>query len=296
MTGTTPAEIATPEFDPGAAPVIELRDVSKIYPMPGTRSKRIAIQDINLTVTDVPGRGQCRVILGPSGCGKSTILKIIAGLIPATAGQVLVDGKPVTGPSAERGMVFQGYSSLPWLNVLANVRFGLDLAGVPRAEGDERALTLIERVGLAGNERLYPKNLSGGMRQRVAIARTLACRPRIILMDEPFGALDPKTRIEMQDLMADLWRDQSLDMTFMFVTHDIDEAIFLADKIIVLSQGPGTVLAELEAPAPTAMTRRNLTSGVYRDLKDQIIELIYGPPPEPGVASADHASTPEGTQ
>jgi len=255
--------------------IIELRDVDKAYPMPGGKGERLAITDVNMEVADVPGRGQCRVILGPSGCGKSTILKIIAGLLEPTAGTVKVDGLPVTGPSAERGMVFQGYSSFPWLSVLDNVRFGLDLAGVPRNEGNERALALIERVGLAGNERLYPKNLSGGMRQRVAIARTLACRPRIILMDEPFGALDPKTRIEMQDLVADLWRDQQLDTTFIFVTHDIDEAIFLADKIIVLSHGPGTVLAELEAPAPTDSTRRSLAAGDFRELEEHIIQLIY---------------------
>jgi len=259
-----------------APPVIELRGVAKAYPMPGGKGVRLAITDVNIKVDDVPGRGQCRVILGPSGCGKSTVLKIIAGLLLPTAGEVFVGGEPVTGPSAERGMVFQSYSSFPWLTVLDNVRFGLDLAGVRREEGDERARTLIERVGLAGNEKLYPKNLSGGMRQRVAIARTLACQPRIILMDEPFGALDPKTRIEMQDLVAELWADEELNTTLVFVTHDIEEAVYLADKIVVLSSGPGTVLAELEAPARTATTREGLTSGKYRALTERIIELIYG--------------------
>ncbi len=270
-----------------AAPIIELRGVAKAYPMPGGRGQRLAITDVDLVVDDVPGRGQCRVILGPSGCGKSTVLKLIAGLLEATAGEVLIDGEQVTGPSAERGMVFQGYSSFPWLNVLDNVRFGLDLARVPREEGNQRALALIERVGLAGNERLYPKNLSGGMRQRVAIARTLACRPRIILMDEPFGALDPRTRIEMQELVADLWADEQLNTTLVFVTHDIEEAVFLADRIIVLSKGPGTVLAELEAPAPTATTRENLASGKYRELTERIIELIYGTGGEAQVVRAE---------
>jgi len=256
-------------------PVIELRGVAKSYRMPGGKGKRLAITDINLTVLDVPGRGQCRVILGPSGCGKSTILKIIAGLLEPSAGEVLVNGEPVTGPSAERGMVFQSYSSFPWLNVLDNVRFGLDLAGVPRDKGNARAREMIERVGLAGNERLYPKNLSGGMSQRVAIARTLACHPRIILMDEPFGALDPKTRIEMQDLVADLWSDPELDTTFMFVTHDVSEAIFLADKIVVLSEGPGTVLAELDAPAPTGSTRRRQAAGEFRELEERIFKLMF---------------------
>ncbi|MBN2082765.1 ABC transporter ATP-binding protein [bacterium] len=259
-----------------AGPVIELRGVSKAYPLPTGRGSRLAINDINLTIENVPGRGQCRVILGPSGCGKSTILKIIAGLLEPTTGEVLVDGQAVKGPSRQRGMVFQSYSSFPWLNVLDNVRFGLDLAGVRRDEGDDRALELIKRVGLAGAERLYPKNLSGGMRQRVAIARTLACQPRIILMDEPFGALDPKTRREMQDLVADLWSDPDLDTTFVFVTHDVDEAIFLADKIVVLSAGPGTILAELEAPAPTDRTRQGLATGLYSELERRVVELIYG--------------------
>ena len=273
-----------------AAPIIELRGVAKAYPMPGGKGQRLAITDVDLTVADVPGRGQCRVSLGPSGCGKSTVLKLIAGLLEPTAGEVLVDGEPVTGPSAGRGMVFQGYSSFPWLTVLDNVRFGLDLAGVPREDGNQRARELIELVGLAGNERLYPKNLSGGMRQRVAIARTLACRPRIILMDEPFGALDPKTRIEMQELVAELWADEQLNTTLVFVTHDIEEAVFLADRIIVLSQGPGTVLAELEAPAPTATTRENLASGKYRELTERIIELIYGKGAEAPVAMAEQRS------
>lgn len=259
-----------------AAPIIELRGVAKAYPMPGGKGRRLAITDVDITVADVPGRGQCRVILGPSGCGKSTVLKLIAGLLEPTAGEVLVDGELVTGPSAGRGMVFQGYSSFPWLSVLDNVRFGLDLARVPREEGNERARQLIERVGLAGNERLYPKNLSGGMRQRVAIARTLACQPRIILMDEPFGALDPRTRIEMQDLIAELWADEELNTTLVFVTHDIEEAVFLADRIVVLSSGPGRVLAELEAPAPTATTREGLAGGKYRELTERIIDLIYG--------------------
>jgi NitT/TauT family transport system ATP-binding protein len=258
------------------APIIELRGVGMAYPMPKGRGVRQAVVDIDLTVADEPERGQCRVILGPSGCGKSTILKLIAGLLTPTEGTVSIDGEQVTGPSRHRGMVFQSYSSFPWLNVLDNVRFGLDIAGVPRDEGDEIARELIERVELTGSESMYPRNLSGGMRQRVAIARTLACKPRIILMDEPFGALDPGTRMGMQDLVAGLWRDGDLNTTFIFVTHDVEEAIFLADKIVVLSRGPGTVLAELEAPPPTEVTREGLSSGRFRVLEEQIIKLIYG--------------------
>jgi ABC-type nitrate/sulfonate/bicarbonate transport system ATPase subunit len=263
--------------DPAPPPILELRNVIKRYPLPNGEASRDALVDISFSIRDVPGRGQCRVLLGPSGCGKSTILRLIAGLIAPTTGEVLLDGKPVTGPGSDRGMVFQSYSSFPWLTVLDNVRFGLDLAGVPRARGDAAARELIQRVGLAGTEDLYPKNLSGGMRQRVAIARTLACKPRIILMDEPFGALDPRTRREMQDLVARLWFDDELNPTFVFVTHDIDEAIFLADSIIVMGAGPGRIMAELEAPPPNADTRAGLAEGRFKDLQKKIVDLIYGP-------------------
>jgi ABC-type nitrate/sulfonate/bicarbonate transport system ATPase subunit len=255
--------------------IVELRDVDKYFNL-AEGGRRQALDKINLAISDVPGRGQCKVLLGPSGCGKSTILRLIAGLIKPSSGQVLLDGQPVQGPGRDRGMVFQSYSSFPWLTVLDNVRFGLDLNGVPRREGDEIARQLIERVGLAGTEQLFPKALSGGMRQRVAIARTLAVKPRIILMDEPFGALDPMNRQAMQDLVASLWMDGELNPTFVFVTHDIEEAIFLADSIIVLSPGPGRVLAELEAPPPTPETREGLLSGRFNDLEHYIVELIYG--------------------
>jgi NitT/TauT family transport system ATP-binding protein len=258
-----------------APPILEFRQVRKEFYAPGTHERRTAIKDINFTVEDAPGHGQCRVILGPSGCGKSTILNLLAGLIKPTAGEVLVDGQPVTGPDRSRGMVFQSYSSFPWLTVLDNVRFGLDLAGTPVTQGNEIAHEWIERVGLAGSERLFPKNLSGGMRQRVAIARTLCCHPRILLMDEPFGALDPQTRMDMQDLIARLWADDALDTTFIFVTHDVEEAIFLADRIIVMSPGPGTIIAELNAPAPTATTRQEMVAGRYQALEQQIVDLIY---------------------
>jgi NitT/TauT family transport system ATP-binding protein len=173
-------------------------------------------------------------------------------------------------------MVFQSYSSFPWLSVLDNVRFGLDLAGRPRSEGNQVARKLIERVGLAGTENMYPQALSGGMRQRVAIARTLAVDPKIILMDEPFGALDPMNRTAMQDLVASLYMDNVLNPTFIFVTHDIEEAIFLADTIIVLSSGPGRVMAEIETPPPTAETRQGILNGRFNDMEQYIVELIYG--------------------
>ena len=272
---TAPSEHSTP--------IIEFRDVRKDYLIPGTLRRRTAINEVNFSVEDAPGHGQCRVILGPSGCGKSTILNLLAGLITPTAGGVLVDGQPVKGPDRSRGMVFQSYSSFPWLSVLDNVRFGLDLVGTPLEQGNEQALEWIKRVGLSGSEQLYPKNLSGGMRQRVAIARTLACHPRILLLDEPFGALDPRTRMEMQDLIAGLWADGSLDTTFIFVTHDVEEAIFLADRILVMSPGPGKIIAELSAPAPVETTRQDMAAGRYQALEQQIFELIYeGKPAEGG--------------
>jgi ABC-type nitrate/sulfonate/bicarbonate transport system ATPase subunit len=266
-------------------PLVELRHVSKSFHVPGSKEARQALIDVSFVIGDVPGRGQCRVLLGPSGCGKSTILNIVAGLIEPTEGEVLVEGRPVKGPGCDRGMVFQGYSSFPWLTVLDNVRFGLDLAGVPRKEGNAKARQLIERVDLTGTESLYPKNLSGGMRQRVAIARTLACSPKIILMDEPFGALDPKTRIEMQDLVASLWADAGMNTTVIFVTHDVQEAIFLADKIFVLCPSPGRIMAELDAPPAVEATRRGLARGEYASLENEIVRLIYG---EAGTAGVQH--------
>ncbi len=257
-------------------PIIELRAVNKIYGKPGDPDSVTAVKDISFAIRDLPGSGQCRVFLGPSGCGKSTILRIIAGLIPPSSGEVLVNGQPVNGPSADRGMVFQSYSSFPWLNVIDNVRFGMDMSGIPRSEGNDRSAALIERVGLGGTERMLPGNLSGGMRQRVAIARSLACRPRIILMDEPFGALDPKTRRDMQDLVAGLLGDNDLNQTFVFVTHDIDEAIFLADRIHVLSARPGMLVGDVEAPRATEYTRLAMSRGEYQELSNRIISMIYG--------------------
>lgn len=253
-------------------PKLAVDGLWKIYAGDGRSDEVVAIEDLSLAVYD----NEFVSLVGPSGCGKSTLLMMAAGLEPISAGDIRCDGRPVTGPGRDRGMVFQSYSSFPWLTVLDNVRFGLDLAGTPRATGNEISMDLIERVGLKGSENLYPKALSGGMRQRVAIARTLAVKPRIILMDEPFGALDPMNRQAMQDLVASLWFDGDLNPTFVFVTHDLEEAIFLADSIIVLSPGPGKILAEVEAPPPTPETRRGLTEGRFNDLEHYIIELIYG--------------------
>jgi ABC-type nitrate/sulfonate/bicarbonate transport system ATPase subunit len=171
----------------------------------------------------------CRAILGPSGCGKSTLLRIVAGLDSPTGGEVLLDGQRITGPGADRGMVFQSYTLFPWLTVLDNVCFGLRERGVPRPQQLEAANAFLHKVGLRGFEQHYPKQLSGGMQQRVAIARALANRPRMLLMDEPFGALDHQTRELMQELLLGIWEAERT--TVLFVTHDIDEAVFLGSRV-----------------------------------------------------------------
>lgn len=234
---------------PPARPhVVEFRNVSKTY-NPGQANSFTAIRDVNFVVADLPGKGEFVCVLGPSGCGKSTILRLIAGLEPqhpATTGTVHVFGKPVAGPGADRGMVFQDYTSFDHRSVLGNIAFGLECQGVARNERNELARHWIEQVGLnvAKDSEKYPHELSGGMRQRVAIARTLILQPRIILMDEPFGALDPQTRMNMQDLLIRLWRE--VEATVFFVTHSIEEAVFLGDRVYIMSTGPGRIEKELE--------------------------------------------------
>jgi NitT/TauT family transport system ATP-binding protein len=197
-------------------------------------------------------------ILGPSGSGKSTILRLIAGLTPQhppTTGTVLVGGRPVTGPGADRGMVFQDYTSFDNRTVLDNVAFGLECRGVPTDERHAQAREWIQKVGLnvASDATKYPHQLSGGMRQRVAIARTLILSPRIILMDEPFGALDPRTRLNMQDLLVKLSREA--EATVFFITHSIEEAVFLGDRVYIISAAPGTILNEMHVPKPDFSSR-----------------------------------------
>jgi NitT/TauT family transport system ATP-binding protein len=251
--------------------VLELEDVSKSFVNPDGRMFH-AIRNVNLAIEDIPGTGEFRVFLGPSGCGKSTILNIVAGLYPPTTGKALLRGRPITGPGPERGMVFQSYSSYPWLTVLDNVAFGLMLRGVPREKREEAARGWIERVGLKGSERKYPRQLSGGMRQRVAIARTLAVKPQVILMDEPFGALDVQTRLGMQNLVNELWEE--IDATILFVTHDIPEAVYLADKIHILSAGPGTFVDEIEVDLPVHRTEDLKQTKRFRELETLVLERI----------------------
>jgi NitT/TauT family transport system ATP-binding protein len=212
---------------------------------------RVAIQDVTFNIEDLPGKGELISIVGPSGCGKSTLLRILAGLrphFPATSGEMLVCGKAVEGPGADRGLVDQKYSLLPHLTVLDNVAFGLKLRAVPRKERRDRAREWVKKVGLETCEDKYPSELSGGMQQRVSIAATLILGPRILLMDEPFGALDPKIRLRMQELLIQLWNEQQ--GTVFLVTHSMEEAVYLGDRIFRMGASPGRLVEILPVPRP----------------------------------------------
>ena len=211
-------------------------------------------------------------ILGPSGCGKSTMLRIAAGLDFPTTGQVLLDGKVVDGPGADRGMVFQSYTLFPWLTVAQNIRFGLREKGVSEALQKERSDYFIAKVGLRGFENHFPKQLSGGMQQRTAIARALANDPKILLMDEPFGALDNQTRVLMQELLLGIWEAER--KTVMFVTHDIDEAIFMANRVAVFSARPGRIKADIPVNLPHPRHYTVKTSPEFMELKARLTEEI----------------------
>jgi NitT/TauT family transport system ATP-binding protein len=214
-------------------------------------SAKIAIQDLSFTVEDLPKAGELITIVGPSGCGKSTVLRIIAGLgphFPPTSGEARVFGKPVQAPGPDRGLVDQKYSLLPHLNVIQNIAFGLRLRGVGRSEREAQAAEWVRKVGLEGSETKYPSELSGGMQQRVAIASTLVLKPRILLMDEPFGALDPGIRLRMQELLIQLWREQQ--GTVFLVTHSVEEAVYLGDRVFVMAARPGRLVEVLKVPRP----------------------------------------------
>ena len=211
-------------------------------------------------------------ILGPSGCGKSTMLRIAAGLDFPTTGQVLLDGRAVDGPGADRGMVFQSYTLFPWLTVAQNIRFGLREKGVSEALQKERSDYFIAKVGLRGFENHFPKQLSGGMQQRTAIARALANDPKILLMDEPFGALDNQTRVLMQELLLGIWEAER--KTVMFVTHDIDEAIFMANRVAVFSARPGRIKADIPVNLPHPRHYTVKTSPEFMELQARLTEEI----------------------
>ncbi len=235
-----------------------------------------AVDDVSFTITDKPRAGEVVVFVGPSGCGKSTILKCIAGLLAPTAGSISVDGAPISGTSRDRGMVFQAYTSFAWLTVRENVEYGLKLAGVPAQERRAQAMRALEQVGLAEFSERLPKELSGGMKQRVAIARTLVNKPRLVLLDEPFGALDPQTRWGMQSLMLDISR--TMDNTMLFVTHDVSEAVYLADTIFVLSARPARVLHRLEVPCFAERDLSLKQTAKFSEVESHELGLLHGPP------------------
>jgi NitT/TauT family transport system ATP-binding protein len=254
--------------------VLEVDHLGKVFD--GALSPITALKDINFSVH----RREFICVIGPSGCGKSTLIRILAGLDYPTSGQVLLDGESVEGPSPDRGMVFQGYTLFPWLTVKRNVMFGLLATGhgVTTAEAD--AMQWIELVGLAPFADAYPSELSGGMKQRVAIARALANRPRILLMDEPFGALDAQTRSQMQSYLLQIWRN--VDVTVLFITHDLDEAIHLADRIVVLGAHPGRILEVIDVPVPRPRHPDQYLDPKFLATKKRLEDLIH-PPGQRGV-------------
>ena len=238
-----------------------VEDVRIVYQRPADGAELVALDSMSLSV----GAGELVAIVGPSGCGKSTLLLSINGLLPPTRGRVSLDGAAVTGPSAERALVFQEFALLPWRTVLANVELGLELAGHRGADRRAVARHHLALVGLRDFESFYPNQLSGGMRQRVGLARALAVRPRVLLMDEPFGALDAQTRMLMGAELLRLWEADR--KTIVFVTHDLDEAIYLADRVVMLSARPGRVLESvpIELPRPRSLDIRNSAAfGAYR--------------------------------
>jgi NitT/TauT family transport system ATP-binding protein len=228
-----------------------------------------ALENISLDVED----NEFSVIVGPSGCGKTSLLRLVAGLIEPSEGNILLDNTQIGGPGKERGMVFQSYTLFPWLTVQANVEFGLRIGGMPALRRHEIARRFITEVGLEGFERLYPRQLSGGMMQRVALARALANDPAILLMDEPFGALDSQTRSLMQELLLDIW--QQSHKTVLFITHDIDESILLGDRVYVMTARPGRIKEMVLIDIPRPRTVDILTSDAFIAIKRRIMHSIH---------------------
>ena len=247
--------------------ILDVRGLNKNFV--SAQRSTVALNDINFTTH----RREFLCVVGPSGCGKSTLVRILAGLEEKTSGEVLLQGKPVSGPGSDRGMVFQGYTLFPWLTVKKNVMFGLEVNGRGKDESEQQALQWLALIGLEKFADAYPHQLSGGMKQRVAIVRALANQPRILLMDEPFGALDAQTRTRMQAHLLEIWR--KIDITIVFITHDLDEAIFLADRILVLSAHPGEVQELIEVPVPRPRSAAQFITPEFLSTKARLEELIH---------------------
>lgn len=264
--------------------ILEVKQLGKVYKT--TRGEVAALKEINFKTH----RREFVCVIGPSGCGKSTLIRILAGLEPHTSGDVLLDGKPVNGPGRDRGMVFQGYTLFPWLSVKKNVMFGLEMNDITGDEATREAELWLDLVGLEKFSGAYPHELSGGMKQRVAIARALANQPRILLMDEPFGALDAQSRAKMQAHLLEIWRN--IDITILFITHDLDEAIFLADRILVLKAHPGEVQELIEVPVPRPRSPSQFASPEFLATKARLESLIHPPAPEVKENIEDEIATP----
>ncbi|MDR0932587.1 MAG: ABC transporter ATP-binding protein [Victivallales bacterium] len=247
--------------------ILECRDVVKEFQNGGGSTRRV-LDKISFEVHN----REFISIIGPSGCGKSTLIRLIAGLETLNGGDILLDKVPVTKPGAERGMVFQKYTLFPWLSVLRNVMFGLECAGKDRDTADYMARQWLDIIGLEKYANYYPCQLSGGMQQRVAIARALAPQPRVLLMDEPFGALDAQTRTQMQNYLLEVWKN--VDITILFVTHDLDEAVYLSDRILALRANPGKINEIIEVPLEHPRTQEMILSAPFQATRRRLDELI----------------------
>ena len=254
-----------------AKPKIEIAHLTKSFVNERTGRSVTALDDFSLDVRD----GEFLCVVGPSGCGKTTLLQILAGLEPASSGTMMLDGRPIRGAGADRGVVFQGYALFPWRTVVENIAFGLEVKGLPRAQRLETAIRYAHMVGLKGFEQSYPNELSGGMKQRVGIARALANEPEVLLMDEPFGALDAQTREIMQRELLDRSGSRSARRTVVFITHGVQEAVFLADRIVVMTARPGRIKAvvDVDLPHPRDVTMPEfgqLMRPVYAALREEV--------------------------
>jgi NitT/TauT family transport system ATP-binding protein len=249
--------------------ILNVRDLKKSFGTNG--GTHIVFDHVSLNIH----RREFICVVGPSGCGKSTLARIVAGLDEAAGGEILLDGKAVIGPGPDRGMVFQGYTLFPWLTVKHNVMFGLKMQGESENAADSQAREWLDMVGLSKFENSYPHELSGGMKQRVAIARALANRPRILIMDEPFAALDAQTRCQMQAYLLQIWK--KVDVTILFITHDLDEAAYLADRILVMGTNPGRIAEVIENPVPRPRSDAQFLSAEFLALKKRLEEHIHPP-------------------
>ncbi|MGZ7440281.1 ABC transporter ATP-binding protein [Paenibacillus sp. TH7-28] len=248
-------------------PKIEIENLSKVYQ--GRSGAITALQNTQLAI----GQNEFVCVVGPSGCGKTTLLNIIAGLENATTGTVKVENRIVTGPGKERGVVFQQYALFPWKTVLKNVEFGLKLRGLGAKERRERAEKYLELVGLKDFANAYPKELSGGMKQRVAIARAYAVEPEVLLMDEPFGALDAQTRAQLQEELLKTWEKEK--RTIFFITHDVEEAVILAQRVIIMSARPGRIKEMIDVDIPYPRTQETKLSDRFVEIKNEIWSKVY---------------------